>query len=546
VPTRVRGGTRTSSRSSCAALGDWRTFGDMLNRMLAFVVFAVATVSLAMPAWADVEPAAVWSDRMVIQRDQPVIVWGRADAGEKVTVTVNDASRTVRADSRGRWRLTCEPLTQVGPCRVVIAGKNRIELKDVLVGEVWVCSGQSNMQWPVARSGQLDEALAAADRPTLRLLTVPRAAMREPQESFKGTWQLCTPETVKQFSAVAFQFGKHLSDVLEVPIGLINTSYGGTPAEAWAERSALRKERSLAPLLSQWDKRIEAFDPEKAKKQHAKNLVRWQAAVKKAKEDGKKPPRRPRAPVDPGRSPHSPSGLYNAMIAPLVPFGMRGVIWYQGESNAGRAFQYRTLFPTMIRSWHDSWKRDAFPFYFVQLANFKAIQQDPKESAWAELREAQLQTLANVPKTGMAVIIDIGAAGNIHPPNKHDVGKRLALWALAKDYGRDVAYSGPLYRSMKKDRKQIRIRLDHTDGGLTTRNAEPLKGFAVAGKDRRFVWAQARIEGDEIVVWSPDVKHPVAVRYAWADNPACNLTNAAGLPASPFRTDDWPGVTGGP
>ncbi len=508
----------------------------------------VLTYIAATPAWADVEPAAVWSDRMVIQRDQPITVWGWADPGEKVEVTVGAASASTRTDTKGRWRVTLEPMSRIGPCPVVIEGTNRIELKDVLVGEVWVCSGQSNMQWPVARSGQVESTLASADRPTIRLLTVPRRAMREPQERLEASWLLCTPETVKQFSAVAFHFGKNLHDALDVPIGLINTSFGGTPAEAWAEASVLRKERSLSPLLQQWRKRIDAFDPERAKKEFEADLARWKDAAKRAKEEGRRPPRRPRNAGDPARSPHSPSGLYNAMVAPLVPFGMRGAIWYQGESNAGRAFQYRTLFPAMIRSWRKAWNR-AFPFYFVQLANFKPIRQAPADSAWAELREAQLLTLRGVPKTGMAVIIDIGSGGNIHPPNKHDVGARLARWALAKDYGRDIVCSGPIYRSLQVDPKQkrrIRLRFDHVGGGLKARDGEPLKGFAIAGKDRRFVWAHAEIDGDEIVVSSSKVEKPVAVRYAWADNPVCNLVNAEGLPASPFRTDAWPGITGGP
>jgi len=276
-------------------------------------------------------------------------------------------------------------------------------------------------------------------------------------------------------------------------------------------------------------------------KEYEHMLVEWKQAADKAKAEGKNPPRRPRAPFGPG-NPHSPAGLYNAMIAPLIPYGIQGAIWYQGESNAGRAYQYRTLFPAMIKNWRDDWGQGAFSFIFVQLANFMAIKPEPGQSAWAELREAQLMTLA-LPKTGMAVIIDIGEADDIHPKNKQDVGKRLAKWALARTYGKKLVYYGPVYESMKVNGNRIVLYFDHVGGGLAAGGNEQLKGFAIAGADREFVWADARIEGDTIVVSSDKVSEPVAVRYAWADNPVCNLYNKEGLPATPFRTDDWPGVT---
>jgi sialate O-acetylesterase len=324
-----------------------------------------------------------------------------------------------------------------------------------------------------------------------------------------------------------------------VPIGLIHTSWGGTPAEAWTNREVLEAEADFEPILTRHAERLADFP--RAKEEHAKKLEDWKLAAEKAKAEETKPPRRPRAPLGPD-DPHSPAGLYNGMISPLIPYGIAGAIWYQGESNAGRAYQYRKLFPAMIKNWRKDWKQGNFPFLFVQLANFMATKPEPGESAWAELREAQTMTLS-LPNTGMATIIDIGEAKDIHPKNKQDVGKRLALWALARTYKKDVVPSGPIYRSMIVDDGEAMLNFDHVGGGLVARGGEALKGFAIAGADRKFVWADAKIMGNTIVVRSDDVPELVAVRYAWADNPVCNLYNKEDLPAGPFRTDSWPGVT---
>jgi sialate O-acetylesterase len=301
----------------------------------------------------------------------------------------------------------------------------------------------------------------------------------------------------------------------------------------------LEADADFAPILKRYADAVANYP--NAMEEHKQKLAEWKEAAEKAKAEGKNPPRRPRAPFGPGH-PHTPSGLYNAMIAPLIPYGIAGAIWYQGESNAGRAYQYRTLFPAMIKNWRDDWGVGKFPFLFVQLANFMETKPEPDDSAWAELREAQLMTLA-LPNTGMAVIIDIGEADDIHPKNKQDVGKRLALWALADTYGKKLVKSGPIYTSMKVDGNSIVLSFDHVGGGLVAKDGEGLKGFAIAGKDRKFVWADAKIEGDTVVVSSDEVSEPAAVRYAWADNPVCNLYNQEDLPASPFRTDKWPGVT---
>jgi sialate O-acetylesterase len=428
-----------------------------------------------------------------------------------------------------------------GPYEMTFSGKNKITIKNIMVGEVWVCSGQSNMQWSVKQSANPEQEIADANYPDIRLFTVARKVAEQPQPDCSGNWTLCSPETVPDFSAVGYFFGRELHKELNVPIGLIHTSWGGTPAEAWTRREALEKERDCAPILQRYDDAMANYP--QAKKEYEQKLEEWKQVAEKAKAEGEKAPRRPRAPFKPGH-PHSPAGLYNAMIAPLIPFSIQGAIWYQGESNAGRAYQYRKLFPAMIRNWRKDWGQGNFSFLFVQLANFRDVKPEPAESDWAELREAQLMTLS-LQNTGMAVIIDIGEAKDIHPKNKQDVGRRLALWALAKNHRKDIVYSGPIYKSksMKVEGNKIILHFDHVGGGLVADGGEPLKGFAVAGADRKFVWANATIDGDTVVVSSDEVSEPVAVRYAWADNPVCNLYNKEGLPASGFRTDDWPGVT---
>jgi len=445
----------------------------------------------------------------------------------------------VTADKDGKWSFKINPPTAGGPYEMTLTGKNTINIKNILVGEVWVCSGQSNMQMTVQSSANSAQEIADAGYPKIRLFYVTRKVAETPQSDCEGSWVECSPETVPGFSAVAYFFGRELHKQLNVPVGLIHTSWGGTPAEAWTRREALEANPDCAPILKRYDDAVAKY-PE-ALKEYEQKLAEWKQAAEKAKVDGKRPPRRPRPPFGPGSS-HSPAGLYNAMIAPLIPYGIQGAIWYQGESNASRAYQYRTLFPDMIKNWRNDWGRGKFPFLFVQLANFKQTKPEPDESAWAELREAQSMTL-ELPKTGMAVIIDIGDADNIHPKNKQDVGKRLALWALADTYDLKLVYSGPIYKSMKVDGGSIILSFDHVGGGLVAKDDEQLKGFSIAGADKKFVWADAKIDGNTVVVSSDKVSEPAAVRYAWADNPVCNFYNKEDLPASPFRTDKWPGVT---
>ena len=505
------------------------------------VVCFVLLLANAGAIFADVKLPAVIGDNMVLQQGKTAHIWGWAEPGEQIMV--NASWRTmawgVTANKDGRWSFEMSPPKTAGPHEMTVSSKNTITIKNILVGEVWVCSGQSNMQWSVRASANAEQEIGGADYPKVRLFTVKRKVADEPQTDCEGSWTTCSPETVPGFSAVGYFFGRELHKELNVPIGLIHTSWGGTPAESWTRRGALESVPDCTPILERFDEAMAKY-PE-AKKKYDESMIAWKEDVKKAKAEGKKPPRRPGAPFGPG-NPHSPAGLYNAMIAPLIPYSIGGAIWYQGESNAGRAYQYRKLFPAMITNWRKDWGQGDFPFLFVQLANFMAVDPEPVDSAWAELREAQLMTLA-LPNTGMAVIIDIGEARDIHPKNKQDVGKRLALWALGKTYGKKLVYSGPIYKSKRTEGNKIALEFEHVGGGLIGGGGEPLKGFAVAGADRKFVWADAKIDGNTVIISSNEVSEPAAVRYGWANNPVCNLYNKEGLPASPFRTDDWPGVT---
>jgi sialate O-acetylesterase len=376
------------------------------------------------------------------------------------------------------------------------------------------------MQWPLKLTDGAQKELAELNNPRLFLYSVRRFVSGKPLAEAKGKWQRVSPENAANFSAVAYYFGKALRESKAIPIGLIHASWGGTPAESWTTRATLEKHHATRPIVQRWDKVLA---------DHPAALAAWRAADKKT--------RAKRPPVGP-RSPHRASGLFNGMIAPVIPYAIKGVIWYQGESNAGRAEQYRTLFPAMIRDWRAAWGQGDFPFLFVQLANFGAMQPQPGESAWAELREAQTLALKE-PNTGMAVTIDIGAARDIHPRNKRDVGQRLAMFAMGA-----FEPAGPLFSEAQFHENEVTLQFQWSEG-LRARRDDPLFGFAIAGADKKFYWAHARIEGETVVVSHPRVKKPAAVRYAWADNPHCNLENRSGIPASPFRTDTWPGVTAG-
>ncbi|MBA2116961.1 sialate O-acetylesterase [Bremerella alba] len=495
---------------------------------------------------AELTMPALFTDHMVLQRDKPIFIWGTADKGAKVTVTLGEQKTTITANDIGKWKAELKPLPAGGPHEVAVrSGEAEKVITDVLVGEVWVCSGQSNMQWNVLSSNDADMEKLTAKYPEIRLITVPRIGTQEPQDDFDDKWQLCTPETVNEFSAVGYFFGRQIHQTLDVPVGLIDNAWGGSSAEAWVERDLLKSSGKFDELLARWEKTEETYDHENALAQYKKNLDAWKEKVVQAKKDGKpQPGGQPRPPLNPLTRQHRPANLYNGVLNPIIGYGVRGAIWYQGESNAGRAYQYRDLFPLLIQNWRDKWGQEDFPFYWVQLADFREERDQPDDSAWAELREAQTMTLDKLPQTGQAVIIDLGEAEDIHPKNKQDVAKRLARLALANDYGYDIVSQSPRYKSMKVDGSDIVLELDTYGSQLDSFDTRALQGFTIAGEDKKFVNAKAVIvDGTHVRVSSPEVKAPVAVRYAWGDNPVANLQNKQGLPVTPFRTDDWDGVT---
>lgn len=478
------------------------------------VLVAAGALLFGPAEWADAEvrlPNVIGSN-MVLQRDAPLPFWGWADPDEKVTVSLGENRASATAGADGRWMVKLAPMKSGGPHTVTVEGKNKLELTNVLVGEVWVCSGQSNMQWSVSASDNPQEEIAAANYPSIRLFYVPRVPAGTPQDDVNAHWTECSPETVANFSAVAYFFGRKLHKDLDVPVGLIHTSWGGTRIEPWTTLDGFRSVPSLAKLAEQ------------AEQAHA-DYVKKAAA---AKESGQEPPKHPL------NNRGASTGLYNGMVHPLVPFAIRGAIWYQGESNRADGLRYEQKMHALINGWRKVWNQGDFPFLYVQLAPFRYR---GDVSLLPQIWEAQMKVL-EVPNTGMAVTVDIGNITDIHPRNKQDVGKRLALWALAKTYGREgLVYSGPLYKSMQIEGDKIRISFDHVGSGLASRDGQPLTWFTIAGKDGEFVEAQAKVDGHDVVVWSDELKNPTAVRFGWHQEAEPNLMNKEGLPASPFRTD---------
>ena len=482
---------------------------------------------------------------MVLQRDRAVPIWGKADPGEEVTVSFHGQSRKTTAGKDGTWRVQLDSMTaSATPSPMMIAGKNRIELKNILVGEVWLVAGQSNMQRLLSETANGDAAIAAADHPLIRLFNVSRQTAFKRQSGPLGTWQMCSPQTIKEFSAAGYYFGVDLQKELNVPIGLINSSYGGSQAEAWTPVEFLLASADLRQCVE----RTKIWDEERprVRADYDEKMRQWRAAVEKSKADGSRPPGQPAVP-DALRDYRIAASIYDRMIAPLIPFAIRGALWYQGESNEARAQQYQILLPTMIKAWRERWGQGDFPFGIVQLPNYREVKAEPWDEAWSHLREAQRLTALGTARTGLIVTIDIGEANDVHPKNKLDVGKRMCLWALAKVYGRKVTGSGPMFRSAKPAGTRIVLAFDEAGAGLKIRDGDRLTEFAVAGADHKWHWAEAKIVAkDRIEVWSDSVPRPQAVRYAFNNNPKHpNLTNESGLPAAPFRTDDWPGPTDG-
>ena len=492
---------------------------------------------LCLAAHAEVRLAGPFTSHMVLQRDQPVPVWGTAEAGETVTVSFAGRKEATRADAAGNWRVDLEALVASDEGREFrVEGSKTtapLVLKDVLVGEVWLCSGQSNMVFTVSKSaykwaGVVNEAeeIAAADFPLVRMFTAEAAKAYEPQPGVKGSWVVCSPETVPAFSAIGYFFAREIHKELRVPVGILSLSYGASCAEAWIRREALAADPRLRPMLEKFDTEVAAFrarSPADASEQAEVRSQDVNAAAPK-----------PKAPKDPVQDQHNPTVMFNGMIAPVVPYGIRGVLWYQGESIVGGA-EGVALYPrvqaALIEDWRALWGRGDFPFYIVQLAG-----QD-RPSNRPEVREAQATVLA-LKNTGMAVATDIGEEKNVHPRNKQDVAKRLVRIALANTYGRPDEFSGPRYESMIEEAGgMVRLKFSHTAGGLVARDGV-LKWFEVAGADGKFVAAEATIDGETVVVKSGEVAEPKAVRYAWVNFPdGGHLYNRAGLPAAQFRTD---------
>ncbi len=484
-------------------------------------------------ASAAVTPNGMFTDGAVLQQAVTVPVWGAAEPGEEVTVEFAGQKRTAKADAEGKWMVRLDPLSASTEPRSMIIrgtiGNRQSEIVNVLVGEVWICSGQSNMGMMLGRCEDGTNTARKAADPLLRFYRVPAVKSDAPLRDVRGQWSECKPETAVSFSGVAFHFGQALRLARPtVPVGLVWTAWGGTPAEAWTPREALEGAPALKAILETHAKAVQAYDPVRADTAHRRRLAAWSNAAAKAREGGQPIPRKPQAPQPPAERPQRPSALYNAMIAPLAPYALRGAIWYQGEANAGRAKQYETLFPTMIASWRKAWGGGAFPFLFVQIA--------PHANMGPEIREAQLVSWQKTPKTAMTVITDVGEQMDIHPKKKAPVGARLALAARALAYGEDVVYSGPVFKGMRTEAGKAILEFDHAGGGLVAAEGG-LKDFVIAGADGKFVAAQAAIDGARVVVSSPEVAEPKAVRYGWLNYFVGSLFNREGLPATPFRTD---------
>lgn len=515
-----------------------------MNARKLIVITMAAVASVAM---ADIKPAGLFTDNMVIQRETEAPVWGWGDTGEKVTVSGSwgeTASTTV--GEAGKWTVTLQTPPAGGPFTITIEGNNTVEIKNVLSGEVWLCSGQSNMQWPVSKALNPTEEAAKADYPQIRSFMVGQSAIGEEAADCEGAWTVCTPETVSGFSATAYFTGRELHKNLKVPIGLLTSCWGGTCVEAWTPLADQHEDAFALQRKAALDERAEAYTPELADVRFKQQLRSWEKKSAEAKARKKRAPRRPRLQTDPRLSQNYPGNLYNGMIHPLLTFAIKGAIWYQGEANAkdlASAEHYRVQLARMVRSWRTKWGQD-IPFYAVQLPNFKKAQVQPVESenVWPVIRESFVHVAQSTPATYTCTTIDLGEAGNIHPRNKQGVGSRLASTILNKTYGKGTPTT-PFMESFSVEGDKVVVCFDYTGSGLMAKGGE-LKGFAVAGADKAFVWADAAIEqrnGEAcVVVGAADVNSPVAVRYGWADNPVgCTLYSKEGFPASPFRTDTW-------
>jgi len=513
--------------------------------LVAFLCVVEAPAAVRMPA--------VFGDHMILQADIPLPIWGQADPGDTLTVTFADQTQTATADKDGAWRVTLNPLQASREARTLTVqsktDNRKSTFSNVLVGEVWLASGQSNMAMSLGKSAGGAEAVKNSADPLVRVFRVTPKGISplKPLDDCGGAWAVAGPRTVGNVSAAGYYFLHRIRKELDVPVGLIHSAWGGTCAESWTSREALESSPVTQPLWKQFHDAVESFDPATATPpDEARRLLdEWRKKRAEAHKAGRPRPRLPNVVRSPVTKRYSPCNFYNTMIHPIAPYGIRGALWYQGEGNRSRAEQYRTLLPVMIRDWRKRWGQKQLPFLIVQLANIGKAPDEPGESEWAELQWAQVLTARTVPDTGLATIND-GTDTSLHPRHKKPVGDRLALGALARTYGRkDVAFTGPIFREAKALNGEIHVLFDHATG-LRSRDGKALGGFQIAGEDRKWVWADARIRNGNVIVSSPSVAKPLAVRYAWSGNPAgANLTNASGLPAPLFKTDDWPGLSHG-
>jgi sialate O-acetylesterase len=503
-------------------------------RSISALVLAAVAIFHPHGASADVRLPAIFSDHAVLLSDAAVPVWGWADAGEKVEIAIAGQTKSAMPGADGKWTVKLDAMKSGGPHELIAKGRNTLTVRDVLVGEVWLGSGQSNMAMTVNRAKDFEQEQAAANLPQVRMFTVASSASDKAEEDCKGTWVVCSPETVGGFSATLFFCGREIHKSLGVPTGLINSSVGGTPIESWIAPEAQHASPELKAFFEVMQKVEAKYNPEAAKAKFEKDLAKWEEDAKQARAEKKPLPRKPADPVALRARKGNVGGLFNGKIAPLIPYAIRGALWYQGEANTTpeKAPFYQHQLPLLVNDWRKRWGYE-FPFAWVQLPNFTR-----SGDGWPLVREAMLKTL-KLPKTGMAITIDIGEQKNIHPLNKQEVGRRLSLWALGTVYEKKVAsISGPLPAGHEVKGDKIVLKFTYADGGLVAKGGD-LKGFMIAGEDKQWKPAKARIDGEKVIVSSAEIAKPVAVRYAWQDWPDCNLTNGAGLPASPFRTDDW-------
>lgn len=502
------------------------------------MVAAGALLSMGVMVRADVRLPEVISNNMVLQKDIPLPIWGWADAGEEVTVTLGDSSVKTTANAAGKWAVKLPAVkTAGGPHEMTVKGKKEIKVSNILIGEVWAGSGQSNMQWSVAQSTNGKEEVANAKYPTIRIFMVPLIPSGTPADHVQAKWVECSPETVAGSSAVLYFFGREIHQKLDVPVGLITTAWGGTRIQPWIPPQGYTAIPEIEGEKNEWIGSLNGYADSLTA--HAASIKAYDEAVKAAKPGDALPASPSAVPNHPLNTNHAHTGLYNGMIHPIVPFGIRGFLWYQGESNNGQGMHYYQMKRALIEGWRSVWNQEGnrdFPVLFAQLAPYDY---GPKRTyELPGIWEAQTATL-KVKNTGMAVLTDITTLKDIHPPNKQEVGRRLSLWALANTYGKtDLVYSGPLYKSMQVDGNKVVVSFDHA-AGLKASDGKDLSWWTIAGEDKKFVKATAKIVGDTVVVSAEGVAKPVAVRFGYHQLAEPNLANGAGLPASPFRTDEW-------